>query len=113
MRPVRGEHQLPAIALAVGAALFLGGCTHTEHSPEPGICTFTIQKTSRGEYANGKCAKASRPGDFVIRSTVKRSDDEQEYLKRARAAGQRFNCELIRTGTSRDKIHYRVQNCRR
>lgn len=113
MKAMHHQRNMRALIPAIGAVLFLGGCTHTEHSPEPGICTFTIQKTSQGEYANGKCAKASRPGDFVIRSTVKRSDDEQEYLKRARLAGQRLNCELIRTGTSHDKIHYRVQNCRR
>ena len=112
MKAMHHQRNMRALIPAIGVVLFLGGCTHTERSPEPGICTFTIQKTSQGEYANGKCAKASRPGDFVIRSTIKRSDDEQEYLKRARVAGQRLNCDLTRTGRSPGKTHYRVQNCR-
>lgn len=100
-----------ALIPVAGAALFLGGCTHMDDGPEPGICTFTIEKTSQGAYANGKCARASSPGDFVIRSTVKRSEDEAEYLRRARLAGQQLTCDLIRTGRSGNRINYNVRNC--
>ena len=111
MKPVHGKHQVRALIPAIGALLFLGGCTHVDEGPEPGICTFTIERTSHGEAANGKCAKASRPGDIFIRSRVKRSDDEAEYLRRARLAGQQLKCDLIRTGRSGNRLNYNVRNC--
>ena len=100
------------LATAV-ATLSMMGATDALARSEKCICTFSTETTSQGQFAIGKCAKASRPGRFVIRSVVKRADNEAEYRRRARLVGQRFNCDLVRTGRSRGADNYSVRNCTR
>ena len=113
MKQMYGKQTTRVLMPIAGALMFLGACTHVDDGPETGICTFSIERTSQGEAANGKCAKASSPGKVFIRSRVKRADDEAEYTRRARLAGQQLTCDLVRKGRSGGRIDYRVVNCRR
>ena len=80
-----------------------------------GICAVTAGTTGGIRYATLKCAKASSPKRFVIRSTIWENKDEKAYRQLAKAAGRRFNCTLTQTGTTRDRrtimTHYKITNC--
>ena len=96
----------------IGGLISLVDTAAANERREPAICTITTEQTSKNQLVTLKCAKASSPRNFVIRRTIRRSEDEAGYLKLARAAGRRLTCDLTRTGRSQFRPTYRVFNCR-
>ena len=95
------------------SALVFSGAAYAETTK--GICEITAAVHGGKKFVTLKCAKASDPGDFKIRSTVWEKDDRAAYGKMARFAGRRFACDLTRGGTTRDTnietTHYELSKC--
>lgn len=83
---------------------------------EQGTCSVTAGTNAGHKYATLKCAKASSPNNFIIRSTAWEREDKKRYRELVPLAGHSFSCTLKRGGQKRRGrkviISFDISNCR-
>ena len=74
---------------------------------EPGTCAITAGTNGGHKFATFKCAKASSPNNFVIRSTVWENEDKKGYKRTGSPRRTQFHLyvEARRTKTARQESH--------
>jgi hypothetical protein len=78
-------------------------------------CLVTTGTTGGQKYATLKCAPATSPGNYFIRSTVWERSDKDGYRSLAKYSGRKFSCTLTKASSEETNMelreNYQLSDC--